>query len=301
MNRRDFLGVISVGCSSWAWQPPGAGKQDETVNVSALIKDVLEHGKGGKLLTEYTYLMRLGERRTGNKGEVKETVEVYESYIPTLKTQGNTAAVILKVTEKGVPLSAEKVEKERQKAAAELLKAEAEAQKNNSRLPPEPSRSKGAYFTMRLGQFFNRDIRIDVRTLLQNSTFSGARRVTLEDRPAIALDFQPKNNAELDNEVRYLAQLAGTLWVDVQERILMRLEGWPREAVTHEAVTRTGKPALLYEQQRLPDGYWLPRRAELNCDTHRAVFGKLGVDYTFEFTDYKRFGAETQDVKIKNP
>jgi hypothetical protein len=131
---------------------------------------------------------------------------------------------------------------------------------------------------------------------MQASEFSAARRESLEGREMIVLDFQPNPDAPLDGEVRYLALLSGTVWIDAQERVLLRAEAWPRELVA-----RTGKPALLYEQLRLPDGYWLPRLAQLNCAAHRAVFGKLGVDYSFEFADYKRFGAETQDVKIKHP
>jgi hypothetical protein len=290
-----WIVVALLGAQS-AYAQADQPRQVENLNIPALIRDALDNGKGSQLLTEYTYTMKLSERRTNNKGEVKETVETYESYIPTLKVQGNTAAVLLKLTDKGAPLSEEKIEKERQKAAEQLLKANAEAQKQNGRLPVEPVRSKGAYFTMRLGQFFGRDLRIDMRVLMQASEFSAARRESLEGREMIVLDFQPNPDAPLDGEVRYLALLSGTVWIDAQERVLLRAEAWPRELVA-----RTGKPALLYEQLRLPDGYWLPRLAQLNCAAHRAVFGKLGVDYSFEFADYKRFGAETQDVKIKHP
>lgn len=296
MNRRAFLHFSSLSLP-WLLSGTAAARQrEDSINVSSLIRDALEHGKGNKLLTEYTYLMRLGERRTNKKGEATEVVEVYESYIPTLKTQGNTAAVLLQITEKGVPLSAEKIEKERQKTAERLLKAEADARKHNSRVPNEALRSKGAYFTIRLGQFFRRDLRIDVRALLQDCDFSQARRETLNGRAVIALDFAPPPDVRFDSELQYVSRLTGTVWIDAEERILTRLEGWPRDAGN-----RSGRAALFYEQMQLPDGYWLPRRAELNCATHPAVFGKLGVDYTVEFTDYKRFGAEAQDVKIKQP
>ncbi len=274
----------------------------ETVNVDKLIKDALAHGKGDKLLSEYTYILRWRERRTDKKGEVKETLELYESYIPTLRRQGNTSAVLLKLTENGVPLPPEKVEKERQKAAERLLKAEAESQKQNSRTPPsfgEPP-SKGAYFTIRVGRTLGGAVQLNVRALLEGCEFGNVRRAVLDGRETIALDFRPLPEARFPAELRYVAQLAGTLWIDAAERVLMRAEGWPREDNAH-----AGKPALLYEQMRLPDGYWLPRQAQLNGDTQRAFFeqagNKLGVDYSFEFADFKRFGAETQDVKLKAP
>jgi hypothetical protein len=129
-----WIVVALLGAQS-AYAQADQPRQVENLNIPALIRDALDNGKGSQLLTEYTYTMKLSERRTNNKGEVKETVETYESYIPTLKVQGNTAAVLLKLTDKGAPLSEEKIEKERQKAAEQLLKANAEAQKQNGRLP----------------------------------------------------------------------------------------------------------------------------------------------------------------------
>ena len=267
-----------------------------------MIKDTLAHGKGDKLISEYTYMLRWRERRTDKKGQAKETMELYESYIPTLKRKGGTSAVLLKLTEDGVPLTPEKVEKERQKAAERLLKAEAESQKQNSRTPPsfgEPP-SKGAYFMVRVGRTFGSDVELSVRALLEGSEFGNLRREKLDEREALALDFRPLPDVRFPDELRYVGRLMGTVWIDAAERVLMRAEGWPPDATT-----RTGKPALLYEQMRLSDGYWLPRQAQLNGDTHRVFFeqagNKLGVDYSFEFADFKRFGAETQDVKLKAP
>lgn len=291
-----------VLCCGLAWGVVAQTVAPASVNVAELIKDTLAHGKGDKLLTEYTYTLRWRERRTDKKGQVKETAELYESYIPTLRRQGNTNTVLLKLTEDGVPLAPEKIEKERQKAAERLLKAEADSQKQNSRTPPafdEPP-SKGAYFMIRVGRTFGSDVQLSVRAVLEGSEFGNLRRATLDEREALVLDFRPLPEARFPAELRYVAQLAGTLWIDAAERVLMRAEGWPVDAVA-----RTGKPALLYEQMRLPDGYWLPRQAQLNGDVHRAFFeqagNKLGVDYSFEFADFKRFGAETQDVKIKRP
>ena len=84
----------------------------EGLNVGELIKDTLAHGKGDKLLSEYTYMLRWRERRTDKKGQVKETAELYESYIPTLRRQGNTSAILLKLTRKPalwIPLTSRKL------------------------------------------------------------------------------------------------------------------------------------------------------------------------------------------------
>src|SRR5262249_3458130 len=157
-------------------------------------------------------------------------------------------------TEKGVPLAADKLEKERQKAAENLLKAEAEAQKQNRQNAADfgslADRTIGAYFEMRLGFLLGSDVRLNIRAILEMCEFSVSRRETLAGREVIVLDYQPPAAAELDKELRYLAQTAGTVWIDAQDKILVRVEGWPRGATA-----RTGRPVFFYEQMRLPEGY----------------------------------------------
>jgi hypothetical protein len=259
-----------------------------------LIKDALDNGRGDKLLTEYTYLMRLTEGKIDKQGQMKETSETFEAYVPTLRNRDRTSAVLLKLTEKGVPLPADKLEKERQKAAERLLKSEAEAQKHNSRNAAEFSTKQviGAYFQVRLSA----DVDLNIKVLLRACEFSAPRREMLAGRETIALDFRPPAADVFEKNLRYLARTKGTVWIDAQERILVRAEGWPGTTTA-----RAGKPAFLYEQIRLPDGYWLTRLAQLNGATHHAVFGSLDKDFTFEFSDYKRFGAEVKDVKLGKP
>ncbi len=267
----------------------------ETLDVKALIKDALDNGRGDKLLTEYTYLMRMSEGKIDKQGQVKETSENFEAYVPTLRNRDRTSAVLLKLTEKGVPLPGDKLEKERQKAAERLLKSDADAQKYNSRNAAEFNTSKviGAYFQVRLSA----DVDLNIKVLLRTCEFNAPRRELIDGRETIALDFSaPAATDAFEKNLRYLARTAGTVWIDVQERILVRAEGWPRAMAAH-----TGKPAFLYEQIRLPDGYWLTRLAQLNGATHHAVFGSLDKDVTFEFSDYKRFGAEVKDVKVGKP
>jgi hypothetical protein len=220
--------------------------------------------------------------------------------IPTLKITGQTRSVLLPVTEKGVPIPAEKLEKERQKAAERLLKAEAESQKQNRQNVVGDwslaDRAIGAYFEMRLGFFIGSDVRLNIRALLAACEFGALRRETFAGREVIVLDYQPPAAEEFEKDLRYLAQTVGTVWIDAQDKILVRAEGWPRRSAAH-----LGKPVFFYEQMRLPEGYWLPRLAQLNGAAHHAIFGKLDKDFTFEFSDYKRFGSEIKDVKLNKP
>src|SRR5262245_19116282 len=81
----------------------------EPLDVNALIKDALDNGRGDNLITEYTYLMRMTEGKIDKQGQLKETSDTFEAYVPTLKNRDRTSAVLLELTEKGVPLPADKL------------------------------------------------------------------------------------------------------------------------------------------------------------------------------------------------
>lgn len=268
--------------------------------IAALVKAALENGAGSKLLSEYTYTLRILERRPGRNGLVKETFELYEAYIPTLKNKSQTRSVLIALTKDGVRLAEKQLEKDRLKAAERLLKAEEETQKYNEKQVPGgetgADEARGAYFELKLGGLFVSDFRLDIKTVLRQADFTAPRQAQLAGRAVIALEFQMPKSAQLEKDERYLAGIVGTVWIDATEKMLLRAEGWPPA----DSV-RTGRPVFLYEQMQLPDGYWLPRQVQLNGDAQRAIFGRLGVDYTFEFSDYKRFSAETQDVKLLAP
>ncbi len=271
----------------------------EPVNVPVLIENALGNGKGSKLLSEYTYTLRMMWRKPDKQGRIIEESETYEAYFPSLKNKGLTKFVMLKTKENDRPVAPDKLDKERQKAAARLLKAEEDAQKSNQRNAEverdNGSKALGAYFKMSFSTLFSK-LSLDVSTLLESCDFTRPRRERLDGREVIALDFRPKAGAEFSREEQYLAQSAGTIWIDAAEKVLLRVEGWPRNLAT-----RAGNPAFVYEQMRLPEGYWLPRVGRMNGMSHPSLFGRGATDYVFEFSNYQRFGAEIKDVKIKPP
>ncbi|MDQ3010657.1 MAG: hypothetical protein M3X11_08160, partial [Acidobacteriota bacterium] len=221
----------------------------------------------------------------------------FEAYFPTLKRKGETKFVLIKTKENDRPIPAARLERERQKATERLLKGEDEAQKQQAdgkSNDKADEKSIGVYFRINAGSFFS-GISLDVRTLMKSCDFDSPRREMIEGREAIALNFRPKVGASFEKEERYLAQSAGTIWIDATDKVLVRVEGWPRTAAA-----RSGNPAFVYEQMRLPDGHWLPRVGRMNGTAHPALFGTK-YDFVFEFSDYKRFDSEVKDVKLDHP
>jgi len=302
-----LLTAYSLFCAvaALAQSAPAGG---ESLDIPKLIENALGNGRAAKLLSEYAYTMRMAQRKADRKGRITEESETYEAYFPTLKRKGETKFVLIKTKENDRPVAPERLERERQKATERLLKGEEEAQKvDNSRADEKGGKSAewqdagedsgkniGIYFRMNAGTMFS-GVSLDVRTLLKNCDFDSPRHEVIDGREAIALNFRPRPGASFEKEQRYLAQSVGTVWIDAADKILVRVEGWPRAAPT-----RAGNPAFVYEQVRLPDGHWLPRLGRMNCASHPTLFG-ANYDFVFEFGNYQHFYSEIKDVRINKP
>lgn len=268
-----------------------------TVNVPALIKDALEHGRKTNLLNDYTYTWRIEQATFKKNGQRESSSVTYEAYSPTIKSKGITRFVMIKTKQDDQPLPPDKLEKERQKGIEQMLRAEAEAQRVNQQHPQEPSINPiGVYFTLSVKRLFGDDLKLNVRTILQQFDFSAPREEVVAGRPTLVLDFRPKPDAVMPESETFLARSIGTIWIDLQNRIVIRVEGWPSDLAQ-----RAGTPAFIYQQVRLNDGVWMPQSIRVNAATYRSFFGKMNTDFFADFTDYKRFNAEVKDVKLQDP
>jgi hypothetical protein len=292
-----LLTSLCLICAVAAQAQSAPAGSSEVVNIPELIENALGNGNAAKLLSEYTYTLRMAQRSADKKGRITEESETFEAYFPTLKRKGETKFVLIKTRENDRPVPPEKLERERQKATERLLKAEDEAQRQQTdekNRAGGDEKSVGVYFRINAGSFFS-SISLDVRTLMKSCEFDSPRREIIEGRKAVALSFRPKAGASFEKEERYLAQSAGTIWIDAADKVLVRVEGWPRTASA-----RSGNPAFVYEQTRLPDGHWLPRLGRMNGVAHSALLGSK-YDFVFEFNNYQRFWSEIQGVKMSKP
>lgn len=282
-----IVSSLLSSATALAQQPP---------DVPALVKVAAENGRKSKLLTEYTYIWRT-QQTSEKKGKRKESSITYEAYSPTLKNKGTTRFVMIKTKQDDQPLPADKLEKERQRGVERLMKAEEDAQQINRQHQEEPpANSTGVYFSLSVNRLFGGDVTLNVKTILQSCDFDSPRQETIDGRSVIALGFRPKPDAKFEKEEAFLAQTVGTVWIDEKDKIVARVEGWPNKSSERKA-----QPAFVYKQMRLDDGVWLPSSIQINGLAYSELFGKLNTDYLSDFTDYKRFGSEVKDVKLKDP
>lgn len=61
------------------------------------------------------------------------------------------------------------------------------------------------------------------------------------------------------------------------------------------------EPWIVYEQTRLPDGMWLESLVRIRTTPAPDLFNGIGVDYTKEVSDFRRFFTDALDVKMDEP
>jgi hypothetical protein len=272
--------------------------------VDALAKDAVRNGKGARIfISEYTHTQTIIARSKDKKGNIKEVSDTWEAFIPTQKYRRKASRwVRVKIKENGVPVAADKIEKERIEAGEKLIEAEQEAEKlaakDGSNRPAENTvpDAKGAYFNLVLRRMFRGTIEFDVRSILEQCLLSQPRRTIWANRPVIALDFKPKANTKWSGAEDYMENLVGTIWIDEADRILVKAEGWPENLST-----RPDKLAVYYEAVLVSGGKWLPHRIFINGLAHKQLFGGFNEEVEAILTDYQRYDSEIKDEKIIAP
>jgi hypothetical protein len=210
-------------------------------------------------------------------------------------------APVLLIARNGAPVSPGKLAKERENLTRELNEFE--------RDPDHSGRGKnGVTFSMsggavrNYGGFKSRTglmggtVVLSPSLIVNNAEFGAGRRETLNGRDTMVLEFRVKPGLKLDREVAYVGKVEGVVWIDVQDRTLARLEGWQRRDSLGGAsvsVPRHVRPHVYFEQIRVADGIWFPRRLWLRDDETTTMFKSIKyAEVGVEYENYRRFRTE---------
>jgi hypothetical protein len=99
-----------------------------------------------------------------------------------------------------------------------------------------------------------------------------------------------------------VAQLAGRIWIDASDKVIVRLEASPAREVTELQLSATPETnvAVSYDSQRLPNGTWAPVAARYNSYGREDVFWKTPMKRSLIYTDFKLF-TTTADLEKTQP
>jgi hypothetical protein len=264
-----------------------------SLDIPQLIHDSDRIGTAMHLrLPEYTYIQTRFSRELDQRGKLVEHVSAYEAY--PIIVLGNRRHVISLISEDGAPVSPKRLKKERQQAAKEIETAERESALKGG---GAPAASAEKYVSAGIGVSQAGDgVWIGVSQFLRQCRFGAPRYDRLSNRDMIALDTRSCSGNVSDPREQYLARMAGVVWIDAADKVVARLEAWPAS----EGKMPSASPAsetLVYEQMRLPNGLWVPKRIRLNAIGKADLFNGTDKDMTFEFSHYQRFNTEVKELQ----
>ena len=275
---------------------------ENPVDVEGLVKEAICKGSGDMLI-DYTYVVDSVKRQKDKKGKVKEERITYEVFIPTLKSGARTRGVLVVTSRNQVSVPPDELEKERQRAAERIEKEESKIARET---PTTPEVDANAITGMMpLGSYtrtgINREafgvrrggVSLAVNTFLKTCQLTLVRREKVDGREILIFSFIPRPDAQFSQNEKYVSQLKGEIWIDAQDRIVTKLVGWPASA-------QPGQPTAVYfEMMRLPQhGIWLPRVTRINGADYPTLFDGITTDNTSTHSNYIRFTAEVNDVKV---
>lgn len=296
-----------------ATTPSTAGsKAIDFSNLGALLTECFCKGTG-KLITEYTYLFETTRYRKHDRGAPEIQTELYEVYAPPVKPGQLTYQIPILVSKNGKAISPKQLEKERLRAGEKLEKEEREAKNAGNESPSFKAGCAGitpigTYFTLTIpGEATERKFKFTPLSVLLFNIFEAPRYEELNGRRMVALDFRPRGGVSFEADERYMEKLGGIIWIDAEDKIAARIEVWPlsgNESMRSisKGYAAAGKgPAVFYEQTRLPDGVWLPKKIQLNTNTYGFVFGRYYYDVINVFSEHKRFTTSVEEVTTARP
>ncbi|MBA3804887.1 MAG: hypothetical protein H0X14_04145, partial [Acidobacteria bacterium] len=295
--------IYNTGISESVFDPP---PRLQALDVPALLREVSRNQDAiDERISDYTFTQKITERELSGRGEIKkEKVRVYEVYpLP------NRAPILRLISEQGVPLSAEHAAKEEKRVTEELVKAEQNREKDKrkrdedkqrrERERQESARKRG------ITPAENEDEELGISLFLRACEFVSPRTERFRERDAVVFDFRPRAGFRPSNRgEEMISKLVGVAWIDPVDKQVMRLEARLAEGFKVGAglllKLRPGA-AFAVEQTRMAEGVWLPRLAQINLSVKILLFAGSEINTTYEWSDYKRFDAETSGYKIEAP
>ncbi len=148
---------------------------------------------------------------------------------------------------------------------------------------------------------------IHPRYFLRAGAIYAARCESFQGRETLVVEFRPKTSFTAINEGdEVAAKLAGKMWVDINEKVIVRAEAYPADELGNEAkpVAKSvyadgGKtPVIIYEQMRLPNGLWFPKLMLFDSSRNKSLFYGIDMNNVMEFSEYKLYKVEVREGNV---
>jgi hypothetical protein len=222
---------------------------------------------------DYLYHSIVTTQEIDGHGQVKKTeVTEYDHY------WANGVPVRRMVKKDGKALTAEEIAKE--DARIDKDSAKAHERRERADVQSKETDSRG-------------EQEITVSRLLELGTFANPRRLQLNGRDTIAVDFAGNPKAKTHNRAEdVIRNMVGTAWIDERDRVLTRVEGRFVNAfkVGGGLVVNIQKDThFAWEQTKVNDEVWLPAHIEGQGAARMLLFFNFNGSLRAENSDYRKF------------
>ncbi len=229
---------------------------------------------------DYIYRSVLNLKVLNKKGDVKEDEEdAYDDFWI------NGVEVQRQVEKKGKPLTDDQKKKEDERVNKEIEKAKQRKAKADAK--GEETDSEGHEV-------------ITLSRILELGSFSNARRMMLNERQTIAVDYTGNPNAKTRTPFEGVVRnVVATIWVDEQDKDIARVEGHfvDNFKVAGGLLVNIQKGfEFSMEQTRVNDEVWLPARFAVKGMARFFLLFNGNVIVTDSSSDYRKFKTDSTIV-----
>ncbi len=150
------------------------------------------------------------------------------------------------------------------------------------------------------GDALNGRHQVSVARLLTIEHFTNERRVTMDNRPMIALDFAGDSRAQTHGIAEDASKhLAGTLWIDWQDLQVRRVEATLDSPFRLELglVSLSQGSKFTFDQKLINNEVWLPTGASIHVEARAALFLSYHVQVNITDDQYRRFQTSAGEVE----
>ncbi len=272
--------LLALTASAGLGQEPEAvgGGQAEVVrplpDVAEMMHAVEAHQRADELAKkDYIYRSVVTSELNNSHGEVKKReVKVYE----TFWLQGVPVQKLL--SKDGKALTPEELKKEDERIDKEVAKARAEREKKDAQGKQTSPRG---------------DEEVTVSRVLELGQFAKERRVTLNGRDTIVVEYSGDPKAKTRNRMEaVIRDLVGTVWVDEEEKTIVKLEGHFVDSFKIGGgllVNIQKGTSFAMEQRRVNGEVWLPVWFEGRGDARAMLVFNLNGRVRVEDSDFRKF------------
>jgi hypothetical protein len=252
----------------------GAQSASPPEDAETLIREVVANQKQLEVVRRnYIFHRRDEEQESDERGKVKNTtVSEYEVFF----VGGWEIERLL--ARNGQPLD----DHEKKKQDEEVAKREKRARENIRK--------------EEVGEKTDKDV-ITLSKFLAADRFFNLRRETYHGLQVYAFDFAPKPDFKPHNfSEKVLESLGGTLWVDEDAKVAIRLEAHLIDGIKVAgglvgSVKKGGN--VIFEQEKVNDEVWMPSYGEIHLN-YRIVWSRTVANVVLKYSDYRKFKAETK-------